>query len=189
MTDKPETVADVLKWLHACAKDAKDRGHQLAPSVFTTIANRIERAASAGPVCIVCDWQGDTARFIEAEIDGASVSLPWNDRPDGLKELRIERIVGPASLVTERMRKLAMAAFLSSKSDELIDCIGDALAAAHAPPAVPVESPPASVPDGFVLIDRADLVGIARILERDGDEHGAARELRNLLRTTPEESP
>ena len=151
MTDKPETVADVLKWLHACAKDAKDRGHQLAPSVFTTIANRIERAMAA------------SAEHPHSSLRGTLVcddcqSRDFNVYNEGAGVLFCREC--------GQYQKLKIA-----------------------PPAVPVESPPASVPDGFVLIDRADLVGIARILERDGDEHGAARELRNLLRTTPEESP
>lgn len=89
---KPETVADVLA-------EMKLQSAIYNPEQW---ADRIERAmsASAEPVCIVFAWKGDTARFVEAEIDGASVSLPWHDRPDGLKELRIERIAHapPASV-------------------------------------------------------------------------------------------
>lgn len=51
------------------------------------------QTATTAPLCIVCKWDGDTCLFIEAEIDGESVSLQWHDRPDGLKELRVDRRV------------------------------------------------------------------------------------------------
>ena len=44
---------------------------------------------SAKEVAIVCDWKDADPfpRFIEAEVDGRSVSLEWRDREDGLREL------------------------------------------------------------------------------------------------------
>lgn len=43
------------------------------------------------PVCIVCDWNDADPfpRFIEAEVDGKSVSIPWHHRADGLMELHL----------------------------------------------------------------------------------------------------
>jgi hypothetical protein len=38
----------------------------------------------------------------------------------------------------------------------------------------------------WAMVERAAIVGICRILERDGDEHGAAAELRQLLRAAPQ---
>lgn len=35
---------------------------------------------------------------------------------------------------------------------------------------------------GMITLNRADLVGIAKILERDGDPSNVAQEIRNLLR-------
>ena len=157
MTDKPETVADVLKWLHACAKDAKDRGHQLAPSVFTTIANRIERAmaASAVPVAWSC------TQFIE-DSNGIAIGtdeprVVWgSDRPNSVDDW--------APLYGRPVRVAA----------------------------VPVESPPASVPDGLLAATRR-LAFAARTCGgtagHDAELCAALDAIEAILATTPEESP
>jgi hypothetical protein len=41
----------------------------------------------------------------------------------------------------------------------------------------------------WAMVERAAIVGICRILERDGDEHWAAAELRQLLRAAPQPQP
>ena len=63
-------------------------------SVLDFICREMEKLGapqrqSAKEVAIVCDWKDADPfpRFIEAEVDGRSVSLEWRDREDGLREL------------------------------------------------------------------------------------------------------
>jgi hypothetical protein len=44
----------------------------------------------------------------------------------------------------------------------------------------------AAVPEGWALVDRAEIVGMARLLERDGDEFGVAADLRRMLSAAPQ---
>lgn len=74
-------------------------------TVRKEIHDRLVRAmpdseSSTEDVCIVCEWDGDTARFVEAEVNGVSVSLPWRDRQDGLKELVIRRSLAAGKVAT-----------------------------------------------------------------------------------------
>lgn len=72
------------------------------------MSEELKLSSASSPVCFVCEWRGDTIRFIEAEIDGKSVSLPWRDRPDGLKELVVDGSAAP--VVTDEMVERACAA-------------------------------------------------------------------------------
>lgn len=70
-----------------------------ADAVLAAIAKLRTPAAPAGHVAIVCDFRRSTPfpEFIEAEIDGRSVSLQWRDRADGTHELLVPVTAAPAS--------------------------------------------------------------------------------------------
>lgn len=79
-------------WSDAKRADERTDKLEAAHKVLTATTLRQQAERGDGVVRIVCDWSDADPfpHFIEAETpDGKSISLPWHDRADGLKEFHL----------------------------------------------------------------------------------------------------